>query len=457
TCTEAGESSFTCTLCGVSKTEPVAALGHNFVDRICTVCGLEKPVLAFYMVGYINGADYGTEGDFENMGEYKFVDGTLKATFTADSYVFIKTEGNANWYMAEAYCQDTTCTFVEGGSEKMFVPGNQALVFTLVENADGSLTLSYAVDPDGCAHEWDEGVETAAPSCTEAGEITYTCGLCGDTKTESVDALGHDYTDGVCGTCGEAEPVVDYYLVGYINGADYGCNDDYENLGEYKFIDGTLVATFDIDSYVFIKTGDNAKWFLTEAYCTDIIGIFVEGGSEKMFVPGGVEITFSLSENPDGSLTMSYSTAEPGVGATVSGTITSFLTDDDVTIELIQDGVVAYSVVASGKSAAYSIVGVADGAYTMKISKANHVALEVEVVISGEDAVFDASIYPLGDANGDGKVNMKDWARMYEHINEVNALTGYAFTSADVNNDGKVNMKDWARLYEHVNEINPLW
>ena len=55
------------------------------------------------------------------------------------------------------------------------------------------------------------------------------------------------------------EPVVvDYYLVGFINGANYGCEEDHENLGEYKFVDGELVTTFEADSYIFIKTGDNA-------------------------------------------------------------------------------------------------------------------------------------------------------------------------------------------------------
>jgi hypothetical protein len=49
--------------------------------------------------------------------------------------------------MATEFCQDTTCTFVEGGSEKMFVPGNAEITFTLTENADGSVTLSYTAGP----------------------------------------------------------------------------------------------------------------------------------------------------------------------------------------------------------------------------------------------------------------------------------------------------------------------
>ncbi len=44
-----------------------------------------------------------------------------------------------------------------------------------------------------CEHEWDNGVETTAPTCTTAGEMTYTCSKCGETKTEDIEALGHEY------------------------------------------------------------------------------------------------------------------------------------------------------------------------------------------------------------------------------------------------------------------------
>ena len=41
-------------------------------------------------------------------------------------------------------------------------------------------------------HSWGAGVITKAPTCTEAGVRTYTCG-CGETKTESIPATGHKY------------------------------------------------------------------------------------------------------------------------------------------------------------------------------------------------------------------------------------------------------------------------
>ena len=43
-------------------------------------------------------------------------------------------------------------------------------------------------------HKWDEGVVTKEATCTEAGEKTYTCTVCKETKTEKIDAAGHKYS-----------------------------------------------------------------------------------------------------------------------------------------------------------------------------------------------------------------------------------------------------------------------
>lgn len=45
---------------------------------------------------------------------------------------------------------------------------------------------------------------TKEPTCTEAGEKTYTCD-CGDSYTEEIPAKGHHYEDGECTDCGEKE------------------------------------------------------------------------------------------------------------------------------------------------------------------------------------------------------------------------------------------------------------
>ena len=67
------------------------------------------------------------------------------------------------------------------------------------------------------AHTWNDGEVTTAPTCTVAGEKTFTCTTCNETKTEPVDALGHDFAGGAwqsdgtnhwkkCSRCDVTEP-----------------------------------------------------------------------------------------------------------------------------------------------------------------------------------------------------------------------------------------------------------
>ena len=42
-------------------------------------------------------------------------------------------------------------------------------------------------------HSWDGGVITTEPTCTERGEKTFTCTICGNTNTKKVNATGHSY------------------------------------------------------------------------------------------------------------------------------------------------------------------------------------------------------------------------------------------------------------------------
>ena len=53
-------------------------------------------------------------------------------------------------------------------------------------------TVTYSVDCTN--HEWDEGKVTTKTTCTTKGIKTYTCKNCKTTKTEEVNALGHDYS-----------------------------------------------------------------------------------------------------------------------------------------------------------------------------------------------------------------------------------------------------------------------
>lgn len=54
-------------------------------------------------------------------------------------------------------------------------------------------------------HEWNSGKVTTQPTCTTAGQKTYTCTVCSATKVERLDALGHNFAkyDAKAATCTE--------------------------------------------------------------------------------------------------------------------------------------------------------------------------------------------------------------------------------------------------------------
>ena len=47
--------------------------------------------------------------------------------------------------------------------------------------------------PKTTEHSWDSGVVTTEPKCEEKGVKTYTCTVCQETKTEDINPLGHDF------------------------------------------------------------------------------------------------------------------------------------------------------------------------------------------------------------------------------------------------------------------------
>ena len=315
-------------------------------DGRCFACGQ----LEYYLFGWINGNNYGCEEDAENMGEYKFDEhGLLTVTFREDSYVGVKTSGNAMWYMTDGWLGDNvTSAMLYNADElseadKLRVPGGAEVTFTLKRNADGTMLLSYVVACDhtyeayvvnptctkegnteyiciDCGTGYSEPIPATGhsyasvvtkPTCYVGGYTTYTCRSCGHSYTgDHVPANDHNFNVGVCTECGKNQDgFTGYYLFGWINGADYGCEDDWETLGVYKFTGSTLTTTFAMDSYVAVKTGDNNNWYMTQAYAPTSPAVLVntnKGGYEKLYVPGGVQVTFTLVENADDSLTLSY-------------------------------------------------------------------------------------------------------------------------------------------------------
>ena len=156
TCTEEGVKTFECTVCGKTKTEKVEALGHDWnndftVDKEatceetglksihCKRCDERKEITTIPAKGHVAGEkkiENATESTCENGGSYDEV----------------------------IYC--TVC-------------GKELSRTTIKTEAKG--------------HKWNEGKVTKEPTCTEEGVKTFECTVCGKTKTEKVEALGHDW------------------------------------------------------------------------------------------------------------------------------------------------------------------------------------------------------------------------------------------------------------------------
>ena len=166
-------------------------------------------------------------------------------------------------------------------------------------------TYEFKVTDGTWNNSWGSGTNNYSFTVTETSNVTITFNATSKDIAVSQTPVGGGE---------DPEPdtsTVDYYLIGYINGADYGCNDDSANLGDYKFADGKLTATFTQDSYVFVKTGDNANWYMSEGYAATSPATLYNTSAgltdaNKLFVPGNVEVTFTLTENSGGSLTLSY-------------------------------------------------------------------------------------------------------------------------------------------------------
>ena len=320
TCTTAGKSAgVVCKVCGYEERTrfEIPAKGHNMADATCT----EPSTCTREGCGYTEGEALG----------HSLVDvAEVPATCTEVGYTAHKgcercsyTEGKeeialiAHSYTKDVEAKAPTC-----------LPGYEAhKVCDVCGKADPETFVEIpSLGDEGHLFEEENYFVYQEPTCSEQGLLAGVCSYCEKAFLLSyIPALPHEMVDGKCSVCGhehafeygvcdcgEKDPTyVDYYLIGYINGADYGCNNDYENLGEYKFVDGKLTVTFTQDSYVFVKTGDlfgaNKDWFMSSTYENDKDAILANtstGTSEKLFIPGNVEVVLTLTINDDGTLTL---------------------------------------------------------------------------------------------------------------------------------------------------------
>ena len=150
-----------------------------------------------------------------------------------------------------------------------------------------------------------------------------------------------------------------------------------------------------------------------------------------------------------------------GTGRTVSGTITTFLDDTDaVTVTLTREGdsSPSYAKVVYGNSATYTFDSVAEGTYTMTVSKKNHVTRTEKVVVGATTVTKNMKVHPTGDINGDGKITTLDYMKTNAYVKGTITLTEYELKCADViGTDGRVTTADAMRINAHVKGTKLLW
>lgn len=157
TCTEEGKKTFTCTVCGETKEETIAATGHQRTEI------RDKKEASCEEAGY-TGDTYCLDcKTVIKKGE------SIPATGHQNTEVRDAKEATCE---EDGYTGDTYCT----DCEKKIASGE-------------------TIPSKG--HSYDEGVVTTEPTCTKAGVKTYTCSVCQNTKTEEIPALEHSYDKGV--------------------------------------------------------------------------------------------------------------------------------------------------------------------------------------------------------------------------------------------------------------------
>ena len=171
-------------------------------------------------------------------------------------------------------------------------------------DVDGVMTYTCSVCGEtktetipAAGHKWDAGTVTKAATCTEAGVMTYTCTVCGINGTTEIPALGHHYEGGICKTCGEAQlGFAPKIIEGSGGTAHYGS--DYSFRSDAAF--NTFLAVY-VDGAELSATNYTAKEGST---IVTLKGSYIKtlaAGTHAIRIAstlGNADGTFKVSESP---------------------------------------------------------------------------------------------------------------------------------------------------------------
>ncbi|MFR3422851.1 MAG: Ig-like domain-containing protein [Lachnospiraceae bacterium] len=196
TCTEEGEKTFTCSICGDEKTEKVSATGHQHTeirnkkeatcketgysgDTWCKDCG--KKILSGQTIAKTENHSWDagkvtTKSNLHRRRRKTFTCSicgdkkTEKVSATGHQHTEIRNKKEATC-KEEGYSGDTWCK----DCGKKILSGQ-----AIAKTED---------------HSWNQGEITKEPTCKEEGEKTFTCSICGNTKTEKVSTTDHQHME----------------------------------------------------------------------------------------------------------------------------------------------------------------------------------------------------------------------------------------------------------------------
>lgn len=131
--------------------------------------------------------------------------GAWKGIFQME--IKLETHSSHTHNYIESITKNPTCT--EAGEKTYICDCGDSYTETIPATGhhyvDGECEHCGEKDPDAHTHSYTEKI-TKEPTCTEAGEKTYTCD-CGDSYTEVIPEIGHHYgDDDKCTDCGELNP-----------------------------------------------------------------------------------------------------------------------------------------------------------------------------------------------------------------------------------------------------------
>ena len=223
TCTTAGQNVYTCLDCSENITEEIEALGHNYVNDVCDVCGaaqpsiLEETLFIYATTGTLaadslsiswtgNNIKFINEkagsstairtSDSDEYRVYKSSSTTISTlkgenitqvviTYKSSEYASVcQTSAKNAGYTATVSGNDVTITLSEAASSITFTASAQWRL--------NQIAVSYEKTATSCEHTYEIDEENSKPAtCTEKGLQIEICSKCNDVRETEPPALGH--------------------------------------------------------------------------------------------------------------------------------------------------------------------------------------------------------------------------------------------------------------------------